>query len=254
MLTVVDHYGFNALTAVLAANYFDRFVSGVCFQKVMTWMSHLVAVACLSIAAKVEEIQVPLLLDLQVSNPKYVFEAKTIQKIELLVLSTLKWKMNPVTPLSFIDHIIRRFGLMTNLYSEFKGKCENIILGIITDSRLLHYPPSVIATATLLYVINEIEPCNAVDYLNQFMVVLKVRKFVIFKQDSIDECHDLILELMGIPGSKICQTHKSKCQSIPGTPDGVIDAYFSCESSNDSCVVASSVSSLPEPQYKRSRT
>ncbi|XP_049384087.1 cyclin-D3-2-like [Solanum stenotomum] len=248
MLTVIDHYGFNALTAVLAVNYFDRFISGVLFQKVKPWMSQLVAVACLSIAAKVEEIQVPLLLDLQVSNPKYVFEAKTIQKIELLVLSTLKWKMNPVTPLSFIDHIIRRFGLMTNLYSEFQGKCENIILGIITDSRLLHYPPSVIATVTLLYVINEIEPCNAVDYLNQFMAFLKVRK------DSIDECHDLILELMGISGSKIYQTHKRKCQSIPGTPDGIIDAYFSCESSNDSLAMAPSVSSLPEPQYKRSRT
>uniref|UniRef100_M0ZZM3 Cyclin D3.2 protein n=1 Tax=Solanum tuberosum TaxID=4113 RepID=M0ZZM3_SOLTU len=183
-----------------------------------------------------------------VSNPKYVFEAKTIQKIELLVLSTLKWKMNPVTPLSFIDHIIKRFGLMTNLCSEFQGKCENIILGIITDSRLLHYPPSVIATVTLFYVINEIEPCNAVDYLNQFMVVLKVRK------DSIDECHDLILELMGISGSKIYQTQTRKCQSIPGSPDGVIDAYFRCESSNDSLAVAPSVSSLPEPQYKRSRT
>ncbi|KAK4710332.1 hypothetical protein R3W88_004845 [Solanum pinnatisectum] len=211
MLTVIDHYGFNALTAVLAANYFDRFISWVCFQKVKPWMSQLVVVACLSIAAKVEEIQVPLLLDLQVSNPK-------------------------------------RFGLMTNLYSEFQGKCENTILGIITDSRLLHYPPSVIATATLFYVINQIESSNAVDYLNQLMTVLKVRK------DSIDECHDLILELMGMPGSKICQTHKRKWQSIPGTPDGVIDAYFSCESSNDSCVVASSVSSLPEPQYKRSKT
>ncbi|KAH0717285.1 hypothetical protein KY290_016366 [Solanum tuberosum] len=197
---------------------------GVLLGKVKPWMSQLVAVACLSIAAKVEEIQVPLLLDLQVSNPKYVFEAKTIQKIELLVLSTLKWKMNPVTPLSFIDHIIRRFGLMTNLRSS-RGNVKTSFL-----------------------VSSLIEPCNAVDYLNQFMVVLKVRK------DSIDECHDLILELMGIFGSKIYQTHKRKCQSIPGTPDGVIDAYFSCESSNYSLAVAPSVSSLPEPQSKRSRT
>ena len=211
---------------------------------------------------------------------------------------------------------------MTNLHSEFNRKCENIILGIITgeisilkvclkllnagclliiysimlnaDSRLLHFPPSVIATATLFYVINDIEPSNAVNYLNQLMAVLKVRKvctltssfifsdrplwasqqylivfdqqynyaylicvslkFFIFKQASIDECHDLILELMGTSGSKICQTNKRKCQSIPGTPGGVIDAYFSCESSNDSLVVASSVSSLPDPQYKRSRT
>ncbi|KAK4360647.1 hypothetical protein RND71_019599 [Anisodus tanguticus] len=250
MFSVVDHYGFTALTAVLAVNYFDRFViSGVCFHKDnKPWMSQLVAVACLSIAAKVEEIQVPLLLDFQVANAKSVFEAKTIQRMELLVLSTLQWKMNPVTPFSFIDHIMRRFGLMTNLHLEFLKRCENLILGIIYDSRLLHYPPSIIATATMCYVINEIEPCNAMDYLNQLMCVLKVRK------DSLDECHDLILELMGIPGSKICQTHKRKCDSVLGSPNGVIDAYFSCESSNDSWVVASSVSSFPEPQYKRSRT
>ncbi|XP_055805562.1 cyclin-D3-3-like [Solanum dulcamara] len=248
MLTVIDYYDFNALTAVLAVNYFDRFISGVCFEKDNPWMSPVVAVACLSIAAKVEEIQVPLLLDLQVAKSQYKFKAKTIKRIELLVLSTLKWKMNPVTPLSFIDHIIRRFGLMANLHIEFQMKCENLILGIITDSRLLHYPPSIIATATMCYVINEIKPCNAVDYLDQLMGVLKVTK------DSIDKCYDLILELMGIPGSKICQTHKRKCQSMLCTPDGVIDAYFSCENSDDSLVVTSPVSSFPEPQYKRSRT
>ncbi|KAH0696535.1 hypothetical protein KY290_013903 [Solanum tuberosum] len=52
MLTVIDHYGFNALTVVLAVNYFDRFISGVLFQKVKPWMSQLVAVACLSMLLK----------------------------------------------------------------------------------------------------------------------------------------------------------------------------------------------------------
>ena len=43
----------------------------------------------------------PLLLDLQVEEIKYVFEVKTFQMIELLVLSTLQWKVNSVTPTSF---------------------------------------------------------------------------------------------------------------------------------------------------------
>lgn len=63
---VIAHYGFNANTAVLAVNYYDRFVTSSSFQKEKPWMSQLAAVACLSIAAKVEETQVPLLLDLQV--------------------------------------------------------------------------------------------------------------------------------------------------------------------------------------------
>lgn len=66
ILKVKAHYGFNALTIVLAVNYFDRFISSLKFQKDKPWMGQLAAVACLSLAAKVEETQVPLLLDLQV--------------------------------------------------------------------------------------------------------------------------------------------------------------------------------------------
>jgi cyclin D3 len=60
-----------------------------------------------------------------------VFEAKTIQRMELLVLSTLKWRMNPVTPISFFDHIIRRLGLKNHLHWEFLWMCERLTLSII---------------------------------------------------------------------------------------------------------------------------
>lgn len=73
ILKVVGYYGFNALTAVLAVNYYDRFITSVFFQRDKPWMSQLVAVACLSVAAKVEETQVPLLLDLQVGCPVKFF-------------------------------------------------------------------------------------------------------------------------------------------------------------------------------------
>lgn len=66
MVKVVARCGFAAVTAVLAVNYYDRFVASACFQREKPWMSQLAAVACLSIAAKVEEIEVPALLDLQV--------------------------------------------------------------------------------------------------------------------------------------------------------------------------------------------
>lgn len=66
MLKVSAHYGFTNLTSILAINYLDRFLSSVHFQREKPWMIQLVAVTCLSLAAKVEETQVPLLLDLQV--------------------------------------------------------------------------------------------------------------------------------------------------------------------------------------------
>ena len=44
----------------------------------------------------------------QVGDARYVFEAKTIQRMELLVLSTLKWRMQAVTPFSYIDYFLHR--------------------------------------------------------------------------------------------------------------------------------------------------
>ena len=67
---------------------------------------------------------------------KYVFEAKTIKRMELLVLSTLQWKMNPVTPISFLEYIIRRLGLKNNLCWEFLRRCESIVLSVITGTNL----------------------------------------------------------------------------------------------------------------------
>lgn len=68
MMKVNAHYSFSALTAVLAVNYLDRFLFSFRFESGKPWMTQLAAVACLSLAAKVEETQVPLLLDLQVCS------------------------------------------------------------------------------------------------------------------------------------------------------------------------------------------
>ena len=43
---------------------------------------------------------------MQAGESRYVFETKTIQRMELVVLNTLKWRMQSVTPFSFIDSFI----------------------------------------------------------------------------------------------------------------------------------------------------
>ncbi|GER30248.1 cyclin [Striga asiatica] len=245
MLKVIGHYGFGALTAVLAVDYFDRFIASIFFQRDKPWMGQLTAVACLSIAAKMEETQVPLLLDLQVEESKYLFEAKTIQRMELLVLSTLKWKMNPVTPISYFDHIGRRFGLIKNLHWEFLKTCEGLILSIITDCRFGHYPPSTIACATMIHVIREIETDDYLNFEGQIANLLETSK------EKIDDCCQLIMEAADDPSRRSCL--KRKQRSMPSSPSGVIDAYFSSDSSVDSWAVGSSTSASPEPVFKRSR-
>ncbi|KAJ4701699.1 Cyclin D3 [Melia azedarach] len=245
MLKVNAHYSFTALTAVLAINYLDRFLFSFQFQTEKPWMTQLVAVACLSLAAKVEETQVPLLLDLQVEDSKYVFEAKTIQRMEILVLSALNWKMNPVTPLSFLDYIARRLGLKDYLCWEFLKRCERVLLSVISDFRFMEYLPSIMASATMLHVVKNIEPCLGVEYRKHILDILGIDK------DKVEHCSKLVMELaVEVHGS---QSNKRKFGSIPGSPSGVMDVSFSSDNSNDSWSVASSVSSSPEPLSKKSR-
>ncbi|KAH7851561.1 hypothetical protein Vadar_013394 [Vaccinium darrowii] len=224
MLRIIANYGFTGMTTALAVNNFDRFISSIRFHRDEPWMSQLAAAACLSLAAKVEGTQVPLLLELQIEESKYVFEAKTIQRMELL-------------------------------------RCERLILAIITDSRSVCCLPSVLAAATVLHVIKEVEPCNALDYKNELMDVLNLnlsRGCVLFNwifvlpynDDKVDGLSKLIQEFYGNDGDV---THKRKYESLPASPNGVVDAHFCSDCSNTSWSVTSSVSSSPEPLFKKRR-
>lgn len=46
----------------------------------------------------------------------------------------------------------------------------------IQDSRFVGYQPSVLATATMLHVIDQVDFFNSVDYQNQLLDVLKTTK------------------------------------------------------------------------------
>ncbi|XP_022922593.1 cyclin-D3-3-like [Cucurbita moschata] len=255
MLKVQSHYGFSTLTAILAVAYFDRFLLSLHFKSDKPWMSQLVAVTCLSLASKVEEIEVPLLLDLQVEDAKYVFEAKTIQRMELLVLSTLQWRMHLVTPYSFLDHIVRRLGLKSNLHLEFFRRSEHLLISQLSDSRFVGYLPSILATATMMGVIDQLEPHMSLERRDQLLGVLKIDK------EKVQCCYNLVKEHSKAYGNgngiyHPNTPHKRKHeQQAPDSPSGVIDAGFTSDSSDDSWALkAASVCSSPEPSFKKSKT
>ncbi|KAF7809863.1 cyclin-D3-2 [Senna tora] len=247
---VSAHFNFSALTTLLAVNYLDRFLTSLKFQRDKPWMTQLVAVASLSLAAKMEETQVPLLLDLQVEESKYVFEAKTIQRMELLVLSTLEWRMSPVTPISFFEHIARRLGLKHRfLHWEFLRRCERVLLSVIIDSKVMSYLPSTIAAAIIIHITREIEPFNAMQYRNQLLDLLKIN------EEQVNQCYKQIVSILCCGHESIQEAHrKRKGVCEPNSPYGVIDASFiSCDSSNESWTVGS-VSLSPDPTIKRRRS
>ncbi|CAM8998591.1 unnamed protein product [Rhodiola kirilowii] len=251
ILKVQSFYSFSPLTAVLAVNYLDRFIFlslHHSFQREKPWMTLLAAVACLSIAAKVEEIHVPLLLDLQVEETKYMFEAKTIQKMEILILSTLDWKLNPVNPLTFLDQFTTKLGWTCPMYQNFIQRCQLVILLGLFDFRNMSCLPSVMAATTMLHVISNLQPSVDDQFENQLLRTLGISK------EKVSECYELIRDLTSSCGGFLSIKRKfGSLPGNPGSPTGVIDASFSSDSSNNSWSAESSVTSSPEPHSKRSR-
>lgn len=71
------------------------------------WAIRLLSVACLSLAAKLEEGNAPMLSEFHVQD--YEFESNVIQRMELLVLSALEWKMGSTTPFSYLNYFTNKF-------------------------------------------------------------------------------------------------------------------------------------------------
>ena len=81
-----------------------EFVNVVQSEKL--WAIRLLSVACLSLAAKMEELKVPMLSEFFLED--YNFESKFIQRMELLVLNTLEWRMCLITPFAFLHFFITK--------------------------------------------------------------------------------------------------------------------------------------------------
>lgn len=225
-----SRFGFSALTVILAVNYLDRcFLSsnGLRLQSDKPWMKQLSAVASLSLAAKVEEAHVPFLLDLQISNEEctnsFIFEPKTIRRMELLMLSTLDWTMHPTTAISIAQCILPAFELDAYNVVELLRTCESILLSVLEDSRWVQFSPSVWASAAIMYTMS-----IHIDEMPLFNL-LHVSK------ERVEECYSIITELLD-------EDNKRKFRNLnPPSPNEVVNSCFSYESSSssDSWAVAS---------------
>uniref|UniRef100_A0A804LVS7 Cyclin C-terminal domain-containing protein n=1 Tax=Zea mays TaxID=4577 RepID=A0A804LVS7_MAIZE len=94
-----------------------------------------------------EETYVPPSLDLQVGDTRYVFEAKTVQRMELLVLSTLRWRMRAVTPFSYIDYFLHRLKDGGAPSRRVVLRSAELILRVARGTCYLGFRPSEIAAA-----------------------------------------------------------------------------------------------------------
>ncbi|MED6125716.1 hypothetical protein PIB30_071297 [Stylosanthes scabra] len=177
-----------------------------------SWTMQLLAVACLSIAAKMEEIKVPQSVDIQVGEPKFVFEAKTIQRMELLVLSTLRWKMQALTPFCFIDYFLRKINFEQHLSNRSISRSVQLILSIIRGIDFLEFRASEIAAAVAISVSREMQQAKNIDKA--------VASFFIVEKEKVLKCVELIRDLTLMNVSNLGTKH---VPFVPQSPIGVLD-------------------------------
>ncbi|XP_073006141.1 cyclin-D5-1-like [Typha latifolia] len=145
-------YSFNHQTAYVAVSYFDRFFARRAIDKGKTWAVRLLSIACLSLAAKMEESKVPLLSDFSVEE--YEFDIKAIQRMELLVLTTLEWRMSSVTPFEYLNYFPSKFECNERSKDSMHRAME-FIFDTIEVMNTLNYRPSTMAAAAILAASNE---------------------------------------------------------------------------------------------------
>ncbi|URD74376.1 Cyclin, C-terminal domain [Musa troglodytarum] len=161
ILKVNELYRFRPLTAYLSVNYLDRFLSSHSLPGLENggsgggWPMQLLSVACVSVAAKMEETHVPSLLDLQFLDQRYVFDPHTVGRMELLLMTALGWRMRAITPFDFLPHLV------PSCPSALLSRAADLILSSLRVVDFLGYRPSAIAAAAALCTADEVADPSA---------------------------------------------------------------------------------------------
>ncbi|KAG6666080.1 cyclin-D5-1-like isoform X1 [Carya illinoinensis] len=144
-------FGFKSHTAYIAITYFDQFLSKRVVEDGKLWAIELLYVACLTLAAKMEECKVPALSDFKVGG--YNFENRAVKSVELIILSCLEWKLGSITPFHYLSYFINKFCDESRPKGLFYGAVEHI-LAITKETNLTDHRPSVIAAAAVLVAVD----------------------------------------------------------------------------------------------------
>ncbi|PKU68748.1 cyclin-D5-3-like [Dendrobium catenatum] len=147
ILKMKSGFGFSSQTAYLAVTFLDRFLLRRTIDEGKIWAMKLLSIACLSLAAKMEECKPPFLSEYRFEG--YRFSNKVIQRMELLVLDALEWRLNSVTPFTYLSYFASKFHF-ENCSRKLLPIAIRFIFVVVKAMNLIDYRPSTIAAAAIL--------------------------------------------------------------------------------------------------------
>ncbi|KZV53771.1 hypothetical protein F511_00037 [Dorcoceras hygrometricum] len=233
------YHKFGESCLYLAVNYLDRFLSvynmPVCSSEKggkKKWTTQLVAVACLLLAAKVEEVNVPSTLGIQAGESEVVFQGKTVVRMEIVVLEFLKWRMRAYTPCNYIDYYLRKINDTEFPPEPLISRSLDIILSTIEGIDFLGFRPSEIAAAVALNVSGGMDIDKALP------------RFIGIDKEKVVKCLGLIQDLTSSSRTRVPS-------SVPHSPIGVLDAACLSYKSDGTTVGSCPSSSNTSPDNKK---
>ncbi|KAL8165985.1 hypothetical protein V2J09_007484 [Rumex salicifolius] len=217
--------GFQFQTAFLSITYLDRFLSQRSLHGEKPWAIQLLSVGCLSLAAKVQESNSWGLSSFQVGE--FRFQVKAFQRMELLILYTLDWKMGSITPFTYIPYFISILFSKTPPWITLNRILE-LVMGIVKDVRLMAHYPSAIALASVLL---SMDPRFTTNSLELKINAMPCSRFL--DREGVSSCYFIMQQSERDP---------SKIPKLPSSPDLSpinISQMVDCRSSPGTCSISS---------------
>ncbi|GER56683.1 cyclin family protein [Striga asiatica] len=151
ILKISAMFGYHYRTAYLSSIYLDQFLAKTWFSDGNTaWTSRLLSIACLSLAAKMEEHKARKLIEYRVDG--YGFEGIAIQKMELCVLHELGWQMGILTPFTYIHYFTAKLCAEKCRQKEIATRAADLVLAIMEEPNInaAENLSSIVAAASVL--------------------------------------------------------------------------------------------------------
>uniref|UniRef100_A0A0E0IBY8 Cyclin C-terminal domain-containing protein n=1 Tax=Oryza nivara TaxID=4536 RepID=A0A0E0IBY8_ORYNI len=146
------------------------------------WAMQLLAVTCLSLAAKMEETLI---------DTRYIFEPRTIFRMELLVLDALDWRLRSITPFTFMYLFAFKVDPNGKHIRELIHQATQVTLATIHDTEFLDHCPSSIAAAAVLCASSEIMQLVSIDH-----GTLVSWRIIGLDEEAIIRCYRLMQQLI----------------------------------------------------------
>ncbi|KAF5475578.1 hypothetical protein F2P56_007372 [Juglans regia] len=209
----------------LAINYTNRFISKQDIPE-KPWMLRLLALSCLSLAAKMKSI--PFLPSDFKGEKDCCFETQAINKMELLILDALDWRMRSLTPFPFLYFFLSIFQLKDPpLRQALKLRAIEIIFQSHNEIELLKHKPSIIAASALLSASYELFPLQFPSFKASILTCKYVNKENLMK--CFNGMQEMVVEV------ERCESTLDTVASTR-TPVSVLDrgcTHWECENINN---------------------